>query len=273
MICIIFAPPRTGKTCFLTHVLNTYMFDNVRNYKMQQEIRQKQVNGFEFIKTIPQHCVSSNYGVTGYKFRYSTRHSRIINPYKLGFKNKWVETHFNLPYEVIGITEAQKYLNSRMSQYFPDWQSRWYEQHGHNYLDIFLDTQRPGLIDVNIRELSHFIEIINLKKKYDKNGNITALTWTIRHIDNNALYERYISSGKKDSACYEQLIVTANYNVFECYESTCCKPKFYQGHFEEDIDYLFSSQTEETLDGYIEYLKNNDDELPDNFYQKRSLNK
>ena len=106
-----------------------------------------------------------------------------------------------------------------------------------------------------------------------KRDNITALTWTIRHIDNNALYERYISSGKKDSACYEQLIVTANYNVFECYESTCCKPKFYQGHFEEDIDYLFSSQTEETLDGYIEYLKNNDDELPDNFYQKRSLNK
>lgn len=270
MICIIFAPPRTGKTCFLTHILNTYMFDNERNYKMQQELRQKQANGFDNIKTIPQHCVSSNYGVTGYKFRYSPRKSRIINPYKLGFKNELVETHFNLPYEVIGITEAQKYLNSRMSRYFPDWQSRWYEQHGHNYIDIFLDTQRPGLIDVNVRELSHFIEIVKLDRKYDKNGKIISLIWTIRHIENNALYERYIASGKKDNTCYEQMIITANYNVFECYESTSCKPKFYEGHFEEDIDYFVSEDTEETLDGYTKYLHKYDDELPDNFYQKRS---
>ncbi len=273
MICIIFAPPRTGKTCFMTHVLNTYIFNYERNYKMQQELKKKQANGFTSIKTIPEHCVSSNYGVTGYNFRYSPRKTRIINPYKLGFKNKFVETHFNLPYEVIGITEAQKYLNSRMSQYYPDWQSRWYEQHGHNHLDIFLDTQRPSLIDVNVRELSHFIEIVKLDKKQDKNGKIEALTFTIRHIENNSLYERYVSSGKKDITCYEQMKITANYNVFNCYDSTSCKPKFYDGRFDNDIDYLFSSKTEETLDGYIEYLLNNDDELPDKFYQPRSVKK
>ncbi len=161
----------------MTHILNTYIFNYERNYKMQQELKKKQANGFTSIKTIPEHCVSSNYGVTGYMFRYSPRKTRIINPYKLGFKNKLVDTHFNLPYEVIGITEAQKYLNSRMSQYYPDWQSRWYEQHGHNHLDIFLDTQRPSLIDVNVRELSHFIEIVKLDKKQDKNGKIEALTY------------------------------------------------------------------------------------------------
>lgn len=271
MICIIFAPPRTGKTCFMTHVANTYMFDKERNYIMQQELKQKQANGFECIKTIPEHCVSSNYGITGTRFRYAPRQSRIINPYKLGFKNEFVETHFNLPHEVICITEAQKYLNSRMSMYFPDWQSRFYEQHGHNNLDIYLDTQRPNLIDVNIRELSHFIEIVKLVKKYDNNGKIVSLTWTIRHMENSSLYERYMSSGKKDTSCYEQYTVTANYNVFACYESTSCKPKFYSGHFEQDIDYLESSQVEETLQGYMDYLRINDDELPDNFYQKKSV--
>ena len=72
-------------------------------------------NSFTNIKTIPQHCVSANYTITGKKFRYSARISRFINPYKLGFDNDFVDTHFNLPYECIGITEAQKYLNSRMS--------------------------------------------------------------------------------------------------------------------------------------------------------------
>ncbi len=160
-----------------------------------------------------------------------------------------------------------------MSKYFPDWQSRWYEQHGHNNLDIFLDTQRPSLIDVNVRELAHFIEIVKLNKYYDENGNIKALMWTIRHIDNSSLYERYMSSGKKDSSCYEQMEIMADYNVFKCYESTCCKPKFYAGHFDEDFDYLSSIQTEDSLQGYIEYLLNNDDELPDGFYQTRSVKK
>ena len=139
MITIIFAPPRYGKTCFMTHVLNCYAFDRERNKFMQREILQKMQNGFENIKTVPIHCSSANYDITFKKFRYSPRFSRHINPYRLGFANQYVETHFNFPYEVIGITEAQKYLNSRMSMYFPEWQSRWYEQHGHNNLDIYLD--------------------------------------------------------------------------------------------------------------------------------------
>ena len=98
MITIIFAPPRSGKTCFLTHCLREKMFDLKRNRKMRQELFLKQENGFKNIKTIPKHCVSANYDVIGKKFRYNRRYSRRINPYKLGFKNKHVKTHFNLPY-------------------------------------------------------------------------------------------------------------------------------------------------------------------------------
>lgn len=269
MITIIFAPPRTGKTCFMTHLLNMQAFNRERNKKMQIELMQKQVSGFNNIKTIPTHCVSANYNIKFKKFGYSSRFNRFINPYRLGFQNDYVKTHFNLPYECIGITEAQKYLNSRMSMYFPEWQSRWYEQHGHNNLDIYLDTQRPMLIDVNIRELAQFIEIIDLKFTYDKFGKVNSLTWTIRRIENSSLFDRYMSSGKKDKECYTEETVTANYNVFDCYDSQNCKPKFYVGHFDEDIDYLQSKETEETLDGYIKYLHENDDELPENFYMRR----
>lgn len=271
MITIIFAPPRTGKTCFLTHIAVVTMFDRERNKLMQNELYSKIENGFINIKTIPIHCVSANYDILGFKFRYSPRLSRRINPYRLGFYNKHVKTHFNLPYECICITEAQKYLNSRMSIYFPDWQSRWYEQHGHNNLDIFLDTQRPMLIDINIRELAQFIEIVKLDINKDKYGKIIGLTWKIRKIDNSSLFDRYMASGKKDKDCYSEEIVIADYNVFDCYSSQNCKPKFYDGHMEEDIDYNQSTLTEETIDSYVKSLLEFDDELPGNFYQSKSL--
>lgn len=253
----------------MTHLGNTTMFNRERNRAMQVEIQRKQNNGFSAIKTIPVHCVSANYDIVGKRFRYSPRYSRRINPYRLGFANSHVKTHFNLPYECILITEAQKYLNSRLSRYFPDWQSRWYEQHRHNDLDIFLDTQRPMLIDVNIRELAQFIEIVKLECHRNKYGRIVGLTWTIRNIENSGLFDRYMASGRKDSSCYTEEKVTADYNVFECYNSQSCKPKFYEGHFDEDFDYLPSEQQDETLEAYIEYLKKYDDELPAGYYQTK----
>lgn len=253
----------------MTHIANTTAFNRQRNRQMQSELMNKQANGFINIQTIPIHCVSANYDITFKKFGYSKRFSRRINPYRLGFANKFVKTHFNLPYECICITEAQKYLNSRMSMYFPEWQSRWYEQHGHNSLDIYLDTQRPMLIDVNIRELASFIEIVKLDLKYDEYGKVKKLKWTIRRIENSSLFDKYMASGKKDKTCYTEETIIANYNVFECYDSQNCKPKFYEGHFEEDIDYNQSEPVEETLQGYLNYLKENDDELPENFYQRR----
>ena len=267
VITIIFAPPRTGKTCFMTHCLNMLAFDRQRTKQMQSELVRKNLNGFSL--TIPKHTVSANYDITFKKYGYSPRHNRRINPYRLGFSNNFVETHFNIPFEAIGITEAQKYLNSRMSMYFPEWQSRWYEQHGHDNLDIFLDTQRPMLIDVNIRELAQFIEIMKLKIGYDKYGKPNKLVWTIRTIGNSALFDKYMSSGKQDKSCYKESKVTANYNVFDLYDSQSCKPKFYEGHFNEDFDIQESEPTEESVDGYIKFLMDNDDELPEGFYVSR----
>ncbi len=269
MITIIFAPPRTGKTAFMTNLACDIAFDRQRNRSMQNEIAQKIASGFTEIKTIPEHCVSSNYDMFFTRFRYSERKSRRINPYRLGFSNPKVETHFNIPYEAIFITEAQKYLNSRKSAAYPDWQSRWYEQHGHDYIDVFLDTQRPGLIDVNIRDLSHFIEIMKLDiLDYDRYGSPCAFRWKIRRIENSSLYDRYISSGKQDKNCYEEDEVISENRVFDMYDSRSCKPKFYAGHMYEDFDYDEAKPTEESFDGYIKFMQEYDDELPEGFYKK-----
>ena len=51
--------------------------------------------------------------------------------------------------------------------------------------------------------------------------------------------------------------------------SQSCKPKFYAGHFEEDFDIKESSKVENSLDGYLKFLEENDDELPKKFYNRR----
>lgn len=273
MITIIFAPPRTGKTCYLTHLACMAAFDRQRNKAMQNELLTKKAGGFTALDTIPNHCVSANYSITMRKFGYSPRVNRYINPYRLGFSNGYVETHYNLPYEFICITEAQKYLNSRMSVYFPDWQSRWYEQHGHNKLDIFLDVQRPGLIDINIRELAQFVEIVSLKTHCDGSGKCRGMSWQIREISNSGLLDRYISGGKQDKGCYTERTVTADYDVFSSYDSFSCKPKFYAGRFNSDIDYIEAMPIGEDMAAYERILRLNDDELPENFYKSRSIRK
>ena len=125
------------------------------------------------------------------------------------------------------------------------------------------------LIDINVRELSQFIEIMDLKFKYDGFGRVRSLTWTIRRIDNSSLFDRYMQSGKKDKDCYVEETVKADYNVFACYDSQNCKPKFYDGHLHDDFDYSQAEPNDGTIDGYIKYLRDMDDELPDNFYMRR----
>ncbi len=268
MITIIFGPPRIGKTCFLAHTLNCYAYDRQRYNLMRNEILALNEGGFEL--SVPAHPVSANFSLEFRKFGCSRRRNRMINPFRLGFANSDVEVHSNYPYEVIGIMEAQVYLNSRMSAYFPDWQSRWYEQHGHNNLDIFLDCQRPDLIDLNVRELCSFIEIIDLKVKTDNFGLVKGLVWTIRRIDNFSAYEKYVASGKKDKSLYREEKVKADYNVFSIYDSQAEKPKFFKNLFDKDFKIDFSKPAETTIEYYKYFLDNLSDELPVGFYKKRS---
>ena len=234
---------------------------------MARAIENKNLNGFRL--SIPKHCILANYDIVGRKFGYSPRLSRRINPFRLGYANEKVKTHFIEPYSLIGITEGQKYFNSRMSMYYPDWQSRWFEQHGHNNYDIYIDAQRPKLIDVNIRELSTFIEIISKTNRFDKQGKIISIRWKVRRFASSAELDEYFNSGKKDMSCYVEETITANYNIHDCYNSQMCKPKFYDGHIDEDFDTKEHEPLIENIDGYIKYLKEVDDELPDNFYDKK----
>ena len=71
---------------------------------------------------------------------------------------------------------------------------------------------------------------------YDKNNKVKRIKWRIRKIPNSFLFDRYMSSGKKDKSCYTEILVVSYENTLEFYNSQSCKPKFYDGHLNEDFD-------------------------------------
>lgn len=262
-INIIFAEPRKGKTSFMTAILNYFCYDKVRNKLQRKEVLILNNGGFDL--KFPNSATCSNYDILFKKFRYSRIKTRRINPYRLGFFNDKVKTIFVSPYDVIGITEAQKYFNSRMSKKYPDWQSRFYEQCGHNYLLFFLDCQRPKLIDANIRDLSKFIEIVDLEKKY-KGNKIVGLVWTIKLIENSSLLDNYLSNGKNvDFPIYK---VGIDYNVFDLYNSRSSQPQFFKGHFDEQFVNENFEQVEKTKESFQKFLEKSEDVLPKGFYRE-----
>ena len=253
MITIIFGPPRIGKTAFMVYLLNKVAFDFERNRAMQRELEFKNANGFNL--TIPKHCASANFEIEFRKMGYYPRKARIIDPKKLGFGGPDRQTHFVLPYETIGIMEAQEFFNSRKFAEFEPWQSNFFEQHGHNHLDLLLDTQRPGLIDLNIRALANFIEIRSLYVNFDKIGWFKNIVWTIRSFDNYGAVEEYMRSAKKDRSLYTQSRVISEQNVLKRYNSWSLEPKFYAGHLDKDFDLEYCKSFGPTKDDYKQFLK------------------
>lgn len=253
MITIIFGPPRIGKTALMTFFLNEAAFNRERNYQMKEAIKFKNENGFNL--SIPEHCVSANFDVTFRRQGYSPRKARIINPNRLGFGSSDRKTHFLMPYETIGVMEAQEFYNSRRYSEFQAWQSNLFEQHGHNHLDFYLDTQRPGLIDLNIRELSRFIEVRALDVRKDRHYWFKDMAWTVREFDSHRLLDEYMKSGKRDRTCFRQYRIVSHVNVLDCYDSWSLEPKFYAGHIEDDFDLKYEKNYGDTKADYIQYLK------------------
>ena len=122
------------------------------------------------------------------------------------------------------------------------------------------------------------IELIPIIRSYSEEGWSNPRKILDRIIDNLKEDETaYISYetllNRIMDYLYEEKIITADYNVFACYNSQNCKPKFYDGHLTEDFDLDYSSGLVESIEGYIKYLQESDDELPEEFYQSRVIKK
>lgn len=236
MIFEIFGQIGSGKSVFLTHTLHEFAFDTERNRQMRVAIAADNAESNKK-RTIPPHCVSANYACTFRKFGYRPRNNRWIEPERLGLfdAGKNNHPHFNFPYEVIGIDEAQRWFSGKGGG-VPAYQKRWFELHRHNHLDIYLATQRAINIDKDIRDLAQGIHVKELKKCYDKYGNIVKLKWTVNVISEGNIDAYLNATGNEKKKYYQKEVITAKYDVFSMYDSYCFKSKFEEGHEDEDYD-------------------------------------
>ena len=222
MITIVFGKPGAGKTAFLVQDALRYMTfgDEARKVfadtvRKVNELNEKGGN-FTLPRVVP---VYSNFPITANPGSKVETRSLYIDGFHMGFENEYVPVLHLYPGAKVYLSEAQRYYNSRRSKDLPDWVSRFYEEHRHFGLNIMLDVQRPGLIDINIRELcGKFIEVLGMTHRTDRKGLIISSTYHIREFEDWKFVEQYMSGGR-DAGLYTERKVRYEGCVFDAYQS------------------------------------------------------
>ena len=204
MITIIFGAPGSGKSSLSTYFLKQlYRTEGEKRQRgAQAEIARINETRLRPLTAPDKPPIFANYRVK----------------FKTGYE-KWFEmpTQFIPPYSGVFLGEAQRFFNSRKSKTLPDWVSRFFEMHRHYHVDLWLDVQRPILIDANIRELCKlFIEVRKMVHVYDAAGRITSTTFHVREFERWGAVEQYLNMGGKE---YEERTYTNEGNIFRAFDS------------------------------------------------------
>ena len=226
MITIIFGEPGAGKTSLMAHfLLDLYQREGSA---LLRECRQK-VEALNEMRSTPftlpsKPPIFSDFNVkflVGYKKYFEPYY---INGYYFGMQNDNMPTQLLPPKSKVFLTEGQRYFDSRKSATFPRFVSEAFEMHRHYGLDIYIDVQRPVLIDKNVRELcKRFIEVQGMEHQETQlTGQITATTFHCREFDSNAAVEAYLGGGEK---IYRSTTYEHRGNILETFDS--------YGHFDD----------------------------------------
>lgn len=225
MITVIYGLPGAGKGALMTFFIkNTYKTEGryILN-KCKSTLDQYNIEFNKKLNAPDKVPIFSDYKVKfpiGYKKYYETY---FLNGYYFGLENDNVPVIHVPPFSKVFLTEVQRYYDSRKSSTLKEFVSRLYEMHRHNNIDIYLDLQRLGLLDLNIRDLAKRIILIEkLEHKFD-GRKIISSTWYCKEFNSASDADRYI-----DDCCktYIDNQYFHNGNIFKSYDSFSNKDKF-----------------------------------------------
>lgn len=238
MIHIIFGAPGKGKSCFQAYRAKT-LFQSagislISSCRSRIDKARADGHALSYPDRVP---IFSDFPMrfkSGYGKRYNTYY---INGYYLGLPNPDQPVMFVPPGSVIFLSEAQRYYYSRQSKTFPAWVARFYEMHRHFGLEIYMDVQRPILIDANIRELcEHFVEIVELTHETSAFGRIVGTRWKCREWTNWASVAEYLAA--PETTNYSETEYANHGNIFDCYNSFSYFGDFLPTERDKDFDYF-----------------------------------
>ncbi len=243
MIHIIFGAPGKGKSCKQVHFAKELFEKNGMTLMSSCRSKIDKARSYGYPLSYPDRIpIFTDFPMifkSGFRKTYSPYY---INGYYLGLPNDDQNVMFVPPGAVIFLSEAQRYYYSRQSKSFPTWVSRFYEMHRHFGLEIYMDVQRPILIDANIRELcEHFIEIVELNHEINSFGRVISTTWICREWTSWAATAEYLAAPETKN--YAETSYFNSGNIFDCYDSFSYFENFLP-HRGQDFDYFLHADIE-----------------------------
>lgn len=237
MITIVFGPPKNFKTFYLTCKALEIMKDKER-YKncLKESDKLFTKQGLKFILN-RGHCIFSNFQIVNCCHAGGNKESFAVNPYTLCLPNSEIPFTLIPPYSAIFIMEGQSYYNSRKSKKFRMEVIQFFANHGHAHFDIFIDTHRPGALDLYVRDLAaRIVTVLDVKQKFDNRGRLEETKLYLLEFTDIATAESYCDSGNKQLG--KKIVEIYKGNIFRCYNAFENLNAFYKGCGPENINYL-----------------------------------
>ena len=162
MLHNVFGGVGAGKTAFLTLQLSELYFERGQEIlensrRIIEKENKKRKTPLKFPDKVPIYC--------NFKIKIPNPDGSVYEPYEIkgteiGLGNKYKKLYAGA---VIIIDEAQNEFNSKND--LPRAVSAFFEKHRHADFEIWIASQRPILINKDIRDLSrHFVQIYLLDK-------------------------------------------------------------------------------------------------------------
>ena len=234
----VFGETGSGKSMFLMHTFAEMYYERgeeilERSRRIIEEQNKKRKKKLALPDRVPIYCVN-------FKGKLPNPDGSVYEPYlikgsEIGVGKKYKKIY---PGAVIIIDEAQNEFNSKID--LPRSVSAFFETHRHADLEIWIASQRPILINKDIRDLSrHFIQIYKLEKTVAPFGIICGLKWQCREFDSRADVDEYVElskRGKRENVSYRETVYTDTGDVLDFYDTKYCLKDFLP---DEGDDYVY----------------------------------
>lgn len=229
MLHEVFGDYGAGKSAFLTYqIKNLYLNHGDEKLafckSMIAQINLKRQKKLSYPKKPP---IYANFDVTITKPDGTVFKPHRIDGDDIGLNLPNGETNYKYfpPGSAIFIDEAQNYFNSKGD--IKREVSAFFEQHRHNYLDIWLATQRGILINKDIRGICQdFKQILSLENEVSIFGTITQTTWHVKEFTEKYEFEKYLDTDGADDCKCDVMTYINKGNIFDCYDSHSYITKF-----------------------------------------------
>lgn len=226
MIHSIFGDIGTGKTIFLTRIIADAYFNHGREIlgnsrRIIDEQNKKRTKKLSYPDRVPIYC--------NFKVKITNPDGSKYEPYKIKGKDIGIGKKYKklYPGALIIIDEAQDEFNSKGD--LPRAVSAFFEKSRHASFEIWLASQRPILINKDIRDITqHFIEIQKLEKEIAAFNIVCGLLWHCREFTSRADVDEYVEqtkaqkSAKKSAIKYKETTYSYNGKLLNYYDTHSC---------------------------------------------------